>query len=125
MTKTLVEEYVEDPNNMRLFQQERAICEVTELLERTLKEMNLNRADLAKRLGRTRGWVTQLLDGEANKTIRTIADAFAVLGKEFRCSCQPIRISAPPAPCILKLQPYRRDSMASAATYQLDLAAAQ
>jgi uncharacterized membrane protein YkoI len=36
------------------------------------------------------------LDGQANKTIRTIADAFAVLGHEYRSCYQPIRIGNSP-----------------------------
>ena len=92
MTKTYVEEYVGNPEHMRLFQQERAIYEVTELLESAMKEIGVTRADLAKRLGKTRGWVTQLLDGDTNKTIRTVADAFAVLGCEFRSFYRQIEI---------------------------------
>ncbi|HEY1379440.1 MAG TPA: hypothetical protein VGF55_21740 [Gemmataceae bacterium] len=92
MTKTLVEQYVEDPTHMRLFQQERAIYEVTELLESVMVELGVTRSELAKRLGRSKGWVTQLLDGEANKTIRTVADAFAVLGREYRSAQVPIQI---------------------------------
>jgi transcriptional regulator with XRE-family HTH domain len=93
MTKTLVEKYVEDPIHMRLFQQERAIYEVTELLESVMKERGISRSQLAKLLGKSKGWVTQLLDGEANKTIRTVADAFAALGQEFRSFYRPIQIS--------------------------------
>src|SRR5437867_6731681 len=92
MTKTLVEQYVEDPEHMRVFQQERAIYEVTELLESAMRELGISRAQLARRLGRSRGWVTQLLDGEANKTIRTIADVFAVLGREYCSFHRPIQI---------------------------------
>jgi transcriptional regulator with XRE-family HTH domain len=91
--KTVVEEYVAHPAQMRLFQQERAIYEVTELIESLLKEAGISRAEFAKRLGKTKGWVTQLLDGDSNKTIRTVADACAVLGHEFRVSSQPIQIS--------------------------------
>src|SRR5687767_14347290 len=94
--KTVVEEYVASPEHMRLFQQERAIYEVTELLEALLLESGISRAQFAKRLGKTKGWVTQLLDGDANKTIRTVADACAVLGREFRVSAQPIQISNAP-----------------------------
>ena len=94
--KTLVEEYVASPAHMRQFQQERAIYEVTELLEALLKELGITRAEFAKRLGKTKGWVTQLLDGDSNKTIRTVADACAVLGHEFRVSSQPIQISNAP-----------------------------
>jgi transcriptional regulator with XRE-family HTH domain len=92
MSKTLVEKYVEDPIHMRLFQQERAIYEVTELIESLMEATGVSRAELAKRLGKTKGWVTQLLDGEANKTIRTVADTFAVLGHEYRSFHRPIQI---------------------------------
>jgi transcriptional regulator with XRE-family HTH domain len=91
-TKTLVEQYVEDPNHMRLFQQEGAIYEVTELIESVMGEQGVSRSDLARRLGRTKGWITQLLDGEANKTIRTVADVLTVLGMEYHSSATPIRV---------------------------------
>ncbi len=48
MKKTLVEHYVEDPKHMRLYQQERAIYEVTELLESLLEEAGVGRAQLAR-----------------------------------------------------------------------------
>lgn len=92
MKKTLVEKYVEDLEHMRLFQQERSIYEVTAMLEALLEAKGVTRAELAKRLGRTKGWVTQLLDGEANKTIRTVADVCAVLGQEYHSSHSPIDI---------------------------------
>lgn len=93
MTKTMVEKYVEDPEQMRLYQQERAIYEITELIESVMEAKGISRAALAKRLGKSKGWITQLLDGEANKTIRTVADVLAVLGQEIRVLAQPIRIS--------------------------------
>jgi transcriptional regulator with XRE-family HTH domain len=96
MSKTLVDQYVDDPERMRLFQQERAIYEITELIEAEMEAQGVSRAALAKRLGKSKGWVTQLLDGEANKTIRTVADVLAVLGKEFRAFTQPIRVSNEP-----------------------------
>lgn len=78
---TSVSEFVSDPDNMRLFQQEMAVETVTEMLCAIMKEKNVTRTELAKRLGKTRGWVTQLLDGDRNKTLRTIADAFWALGE--------------------------------------------
>jgi transcriptional regulator with XRE-family HTH domain len=98
MKKTLVEEYVEAPVHMRLFQQERAIYEVTELLEDAMRQLGITRSELAAKLGKSKGWVTQLLDGEGNKTIRTIADAFAVLGLEYRSFYKLIQIATSAAP---------------------------
>ena len=97
MSKTLVEEYVADPLHMRLFQQERAIFEVTEQLEEAMRGAGVSRSELAARLGKTKGWVTQLLDGEANKTIRTVADAFAVLGLAYQSFYGRIQVSNTPA----------------------------
>lgn len=62
---------------------ERAIIRVTEQLEEAMEATGRNRADFARLLGKSKGWVTQLLDGENNKTIRTVAYAFAVLGAQF------------------------------------------
>jgi transcriptional regulator with XRE-family HTH domain len=93
MEKTFVEKFVEKTENMRQFQQERAIVEVTELLEDALHDRNITRSQFAEMLGKTKGWVSQLLDGEGNKTVRTVADAFAVLGLQFRAYFEPISIS--------------------------------
>jgi transcriptional regulator with XRE-family HTH domain len=88
-----IEKFLQDPNNLRLFLEERAIHDVTDLLEAVMKEQGITRAELARRLGKTKGWVTQLLDTDANKTIRTVAGTFAVLGREYRSFAQPIQIS--------------------------------
>jgi len=62
---------------------ERAIVRVTKQIEEAMEIKGVNRTELAKRLGRSKGWVTQLLDGENNKTIRTLAYVFAVLDAQF------------------------------------------
>ena len=90
--KSLLEEYISDPDNMRRFQQERAIYKVTELLEQAMGLSGVSRTQLARRLGKTKAWVTQLLDGEGNKTVRTIADVLAVLGRELRVASAEINI---------------------------------
>jgi transcriptional regulator with XRE-family HTH domain len=91
MPKTHVEKFIESsPENLRAFYQEQAIFDVTELLERTMRLEGVNRAELATKLKRSKGWVTQLLDGEGNKTIRTIADVLAVLGYQFVPSAEKL-----------------------------------
>ena len=79
MSDSLMERLTSTPEGMRLYQQERAIQEVTDLLCQIMDEQKVSRAELAKRLGRTKGYVTQLLDGRANMTVRTIADVFLSL----------------------------------------------
>jgi transcriptional regulator with XRE-family HTH domain len=63
--------------------QERAIFETTEMICKILEKDGVSRAELASRLGKTPGFISQLLDGTANMTTRTISDVFTVLGYEY------------------------------------------
>jgi hypothetical protein len=122
--KSLLEEHIaSDPNNMLRFQQERAIYKVTELLEQAMNDAGVGRTALARRLGKTKAWVTQLLDGEGNKTIRTIANVLAVLGKELRVSAADISIGGRlPADAVFRMADYdpARHSEASSSTTEID-----
>lgn len=63
----------------RLLRQERLILDVTEALTEALDNSGMTRAELAERLGRTPGFVSQVLGGGRNLTLRTIADIAAAL----------------------------------------------
>ncbi len=80
--KTLIEQLIETADEKKLFAEEMLITECTELICKLMKEKNITRAQLAKKLGKTKGYITQLLNGNANMTLRTIADVFYVLGAE-------------------------------------------
>ncbi|MBN2022082.1 MAG: helix-turn-helix transcriptional regulator [Pirellulales bacterium] len=80
MGKTLSQQIASTDEGRRLLGQEGAILELTELICEIMEEEEISRSQLAERLRRTRGYVTQLLDGRANMTIRTIADVFDALG---------------------------------------------
>ncbi len=82
--KSWVDSLAQTKDGLRLLQQEHAIIEATELICAIMKEDGVTRSQLAQRLGKTRGWVTQLLDGAANMTLRTAADIFTALGYELR-----------------------------------------
>lgn len=73
-------------DNRRLLREEELILEVTEALARTLESAGVSRAELARRLGRSRGFVTQLFSGGRNLTLRTIADVLDVLDKRMSVS---------------------------------------
>jgi len=63
--------------------QERVIFETTEMICRLLEREGISRSELAERLEKSPGFISQLLDGTANMTIRTISDVFTVLGYEY------------------------------------------
>jgi len=97
---TFVEKIASTEEGKRGLNQERAILELTELICEIMEEENVTRADLARRLGRSKGFVTQLLDGRANMTIRTIADIFTALGRtiHFHGVRPAARVSDPAVP---------------------------
>lgn len=78
--KTLMDKYLEDPEFARLLAQEELILEVTEVLCGLLGEEKVSRKELADRLGKTKGFISQLLNGGRNLTLRTVADILHVLG---------------------------------------------
>jgi transcriptional regulator with XRE-family HTH domain len=93
MTKTAVIQFTEDPEGMRLFQQERLVTEVTELICKTMKDQRIKRSELAERLTKTRGRVSQILNGnERNLTLRTVADIFTALGKTLTVSAEDLAV---------------------------------
>jgi transcriptional regulator with XRE-family HTH domain len=100
MTDTLIEKLTKTPDGMRLYQQERAIQELTDLVCELMDEQHVTRADLARRLGKTPGYITQLLDGRANMTIRTIADVLHALNRALHFQDGPVRATVSPSPIL-------------------------
>jgi len=96
MPQTMVEEFTSSSEGMADYQQERAILEVTILIRKIIKEQKLTKSDLADRMGRTKAYVTQLLDGRANMTLRTIADVMTALRRSIHFSAGPLTLSAAP-----------------------------
>ena len=77
---------MDDPEFRRLLAQEELILEVTEVLCGILEQETISRKELAERLGKTKGFVSQLLNGGRNLTLRTVADIMHVLGYKVKFS---------------------------------------
>jgi transcriptional regulator with XRE-family HTH domain len=61
------------------YEAERLILDTTEQLIETMKRNGITRTELARRIGKSKGHVSQLLNGERNMTLRTLAElAFAL-----------------------------------------------
>ena len=87
--KTLMDKYLEDPEFARLMAQGDLIMEVTETLCELLEKEKVSRKELADRLGKSKGFVSQLLNGGRNLTLRTVADILHVLG--YRAYLTPFK----------------------------------
>jgi antitoxin component HigA of HigAB toxin-antitoxin module len=67
-----------------------ATCALSEELER----QGLTKAALAERMGRTRGDITQILSGNRNLTLRTLAEVAEALGCQVELALVPQRRKA-------------------------------
>lgn len=90
MKGSIIDELKNNSEEMRLYQQEWLILEVTELIASLMNDKRVSKTELAKRLGRSKGYVTQLLDGRANMTLRTIADVMWALDSSLGVSAYPL-----------------------------------
>jgi transcriptional regulator with XRE-family HTH domain len=80
---------MEDPEFRRLLSVEALVAEASEAIAKLMDEQNISKADLARRLNKSRAWVTQLLSGSANMTVRTLAELAYALGAEVKLHAQP------------------------------------
>jgi len=64
----------------KLLRQEELILEATELISKIMNDNEITKTELAKRLGKSKAFVTQCLGGSQNLTLRTLADMFTVTG---------------------------------------------
>lgn len=80
IVKTRLQEFIQDAERRRIFEQESLAIEAAELIATLLKERQVNKAELAKRIGKSKAYVTQLLSGSRNMTLHTFADLAFALG---------------------------------------------
>jgi len=71
------------PVAKRYFVQDMAMLSVTAAIIREMEAQGVTRTQLAARVGRTKAFVSQVLNGSRNMTIRTVADLAWALGKEL------------------------------------------
>jgi Helix-turn-helix. len=64
----------------RLLREEQFIVHASEKLVELLERESVTRVELARRLGKTKGFVSQILAGDKNLTLRTVADVCDALG---------------------------------------------
>jgi transcriptional regulator with XRE-family HTH domain len=72
-----------------LLRQEELFVEVTEKICEYMERENVSRSELAKRLDVSKGWITQILSGGRNLTLRTLSDVADALGYEVKLRFKP------------------------------------
>jgi transcriptional regulator with XRE-family HTH domain len=74
--RTVFDQYMENPENRRIFEQERVLVDATELVSQAMEFRGVNRSELATRLNCSKAYITQVLRGRQNLTLKTLADVF-------------------------------------------------
>lgn len=102
MEKTRFDRLMEDPEFRRLYAVEGLVTEAAEFVARLMERQGVSKAELARRLGKSRAYVTQLLRGSTNLTVRTLAEVAYALGAEVKLEAVPFgggqRAGAPVEP---------------------------
>jgi transcriptional regulator with XRE-family HTH domain len=91
------DELMLDPEFRKLYAVEGLIADTAELIWQLLVRRNMKQADLARLLNKTPAFVSQLLNGKANMTVRTLAEVVYALGAtvkidahdESKSACDP------------------------------------
>jgi transcriptional regulator with XRE-family HTH domain len=79
-----------DAEYERLLAEEALILDATELISELMQAKGITRAELAKQIGKTRGFVTQVLSGNRNMTLRTLADLAHALDARAKVVARPL-----------------------------------
>lgn len=74
----------------RLLAEERLILAASELIHGLMQMDGVSRAELARRIGKSKGHVSQVLDGKRNMTLRTLAQLTHVLGHDVRLATEAL-----------------------------------
>lgn len=64
----------ESEANAKLVVEELLIAEVTEAIWQAMENEGCSKTELAKRMGASKGYISQVLNGSRNMTLRTLAD---------------------------------------------------
>lgn len=70
------------------FEAEHLIFNATELILGLMEHEGLTRSELAERIGKSKGHVSQLLNGERNMTLRTLAEIAHAVGHRIELSAR-------------------------------------
>jgi transcriptional regulator with XRE-family HTH domain len=78
-----LEKELPNPSDQRAYAQERAIVVITEAIAEAMESAGLRRVDIAERLEKTKGHISQVLSGRRNMTLRTLGDVLWACGLEL------------------------------------------
>lgn len=90
MKDSLLTEVENSREDQMLYEEERLVLEVTEAICELMQKQGIKRSALARKLGFDKSYITQILDGSSNMTLKTIANIFAALDSRAKINTYPL-----------------------------------
>jgi transcriptional regulator with XRE-family HTH domain len=94
---TWVDSVLKSERQRRLFNRDRVKEEAAIGVYELMEHNGISRAELARRIGRSRSYVTKVLSGSHNVTLETLADLYFAMGRalHFAHSSDPTQLQLP------------------------------
>lgn len=92
MGDNFIERLLSDREGQKLYFREDLIFEVTEAICKVMEERGISRAELAEIAGVSKSNITQLLSGDQNMRLTTIADLLFALGARLEVAAVPVEV---------------------------------
>jgi len=90
MATTFIQKLLSDDEGRKLYFREDLIFEITEAICKAMQEKHINKAELSRLAGVSKSNITQLLSGDHNMRLTTVADLLYALDSKLQVAAIPI-----------------------------------
>jgi transcriptional regulator with XRE-family HTH domain len=90
MTETFIQKLMSDEEGRKLYFREDLIFEVTETISQIMQEKGISKADLSRLASVSKSNITQLLSGDHNMRLTTVADLLYALDSKLQVLAVPL-----------------------------------
>jgi len=94
MAKTFIQKLLSDEEGRKLYFREDLIFEITEEICKVMEEKGISKAELSRLVGVSKSNITQLLSGDHNMRLTTVADLLYALDSKMAVSAVPLDIDS-------------------------------
>ena len=92
MTEITFKQMLAEAQRMPEYWEEGAVLDFTEALFIAMEEQGVTRAELARRLGTSQAYITRVLGGHANFTLKSMSKLALALGLQLEVGLGPQRL---------------------------------
>jgi predicted transcriptional regulator len=94
MAKTFIEKLMSDEEGRKLYFREDLIFETTEAICKVMDEKHISKAELSRLAGVSKSNITQLLSGDQNMRLSTVADLLYALDSKLSVTAVPLDVDS-------------------------------